>query len=101
MAKPAIALDHAGEYNVEAVIPARLLLPGRYSVTLALHVPKAKMYDLRKQALSFRIVSTIADRFGGFADDELGQIFADVKWRIADPESRASNARIAAAARTN
>src|SRR5205085_10751539 len=52
MAKPAIAIDRAGEYKLEALIPARLLLPGRYSITLALHTPKTKLYDLRKQALS-------------------------------------------------
>jgi lipopolysaccharide transport system ATP-binding protein len=84
MANPAIAVHRQGEYNIEAVIPARLLLPGRYSLTLALHTPKTKMYDLRKQALGFRIVSTVADRFDGFAGDELGQIFADVKWNRID-----------------
>src|SRR2546421_6212490 len=63
MAKPAIPVDRAGKHHVEAVIPGRLLLPGRYSITLALHTPKTKLYDLRKQALSFRIVATMADRF--------------------------------------
>ena len=62
-------------------LPARLLLPGQYFITLALHTPKTKLYDLRKQALGFRIVATMADRFDGFAGEELGQIFADVKWQ--------------------
>src|SRR5438067_481361 len=91
MAKPAIPVHRTGEHHVEAVIPGRLLLPGRYSISLALHTPKTKLYDLRKQALSFRIVATMADRFDGFSGDELGQIFADVKWRRTDHEDRQSS----------
>jgi lipopolysaccharide transport system ATP-binding protein len=80
MAKPAISVEAAGEHHIAAAIPGRLLLPGRYSISLALHTPKTKMYDVRKQALSFRIVATLADRYDGFAGDDLGQVHADVKW---------------------
>ena len=80
MADPPFSVESAGKHTLTALIPGRLLLPGLYFVTLALHTPKTKLYDLRKQALSFRIVPTMADRFDGFAGDELGQIFADVKW---------------------
>src|SRR6267143_1514485 len=93
MAKPVISVEAAGEYNIAAVIPGRLLLPGRYSISLALHTPKTKLYDLRKQALSFRIVGTIGDRYDGFASDELGQIYADVKWRRSDQPDRRSSLR--------
>jgi lipopolysaccharide transport system ATP-binding protein len=81
MADPPLSVESAGKHTLTALIPARLLLPGHYSITLALHTPKTKLYDLRKQALSFRIVPTMADRFDGFAGDELGQVFADVKWQ--------------------
>ena len=91
MAKPVISVEAAGEYNIAAVIPGRLLLPGRYSISLALHTPKTKLYDLRKQALSFRIVGTIGDRYDGFASDELGQIYADVKWSRSDQPDRQSS----------
>jgi lipopolysaccharide transport system ATP-binding protein len=93
MAKPAISVEAAGEHNIAAVIPGRLLLPGRYSISLALHTPKTKLYDLRKRALSFRIVGTIGDRYDGFAGDELGQIYADVKWRRSDQPDRRSSLR--------
>lgn len=101
MARPAIALDRAGDYGVEAVIPARLLLPSRYSITLALHVPKTKMYDRRKQALSFRIVSTIADRFDGFASEDLGQVFADVQWRRIERHDQEPSGQLRSAASSN
>jgi hypothetical protein len=93
MAKPAISVEAAGEHNIAAVIPARLLLPGRYSISLALHTPKTKLYDFRKQALGFRIVGTIGDRYDGFAGDELGQIYADVKWHRTDQPDRQSSPR--------
>jgi len=54
MARPAISVEAAGDHSISALIPARLLLPGRYSITLALHTPKTKMYDVRKQALGCR-----------------------------------------------
>jgi len=88
MAKPAISVEAAGEYNIAAVIPGRLLLPGRYSITLALHTPKTKLYDRRKRALSFRVVGTIDDSYDGFAEDELGHVYADVKWRRSEEPSR-------------
>jgi lipopolysaccharide transport system ATP-binding protein len=81
MANPPISVETPGEHHLAALIPARLLLPGRYSITLALHTPKTKLYDIRRQALSFRIVATVADRYDGFAADELGQVHADVKWQ--------------------
>jgi hypothetical protein len=80
MANPPISVEAAGEHHITAVIPGRLLLPGRYSVSLALHTPKTKLYDRREQALGFRILAMVNDRYDGFAGDELGQIFADVKW---------------------
>ena len=82
MAKPAISVESPGEHHLSALIPARLLLPGRYSVTLALHTPKTKLYDARKQALGFRIVGTMTDRYDGFSGDDLGQVHADVKWEV-------------------
>ena len=90
MAKPAISVETAGEHNIAAVIPAHLLLPGRYSITLALHTPKTKLYDVRKQALGFRILATMLDRYDGFSGDDLGQVYADVKWRV--QQNRASSA---------
>ena len=93
MAKPALSVEAAGSHTLSALIPGRLLLPGHYFITLALHTPKTKLYDLRKEALGFRIVPTMADRFDGFAGDDLGQIFADVKWhRIENAPTTAEHA---------
>jgi len=84
MAEPAISIETPGEHRIAALIPGRLLLPGSYSITLALHTPRTKLYDRRRQALTFRIVATMADRFDGFSGDDLGQVYADVKWQRVD-----------------
>jgi len=87
MAEPAISIEAPGEYRIAALIPGRLLLPGSYSITLALHTPKTKLYDRRRQALTFRIVGTMADKFDGFSGDDLGQVYANVKWqRVDEPD---------------
>jgi lipopolysaccharide transport system ATP-binding protein len=86
MADPPILVEAQGEYNIAAAIPRRLLLPGRYFINLALHTPKTKLYDRRLQALGFTIVATVADSFDGFAGDELGHVYADVKWRRIFPD---------------
>src|SRR4029077_10225488 len=72
MADPPLSVESAGEHTLTASIPARLLLPGHYFITLALHTPKTKLYDARREALSFRIVPTVTDRYDGFSGDELG-----------------------------
>jgi lipopolysaccharide transport system ATP-binding protein len=82
MADPPLSVGSAGKYTLAAEIPGRLLLPGHYFITLALHTPKTKLYDVRRQALSFQIVATIDDRYDGFSGDDLGKIFANVKWRL-------------------
>ena len=86
MANPLLSIETPGEHNIAALIPSRLLLPGRYFVTLALHTPKTHLYDLREQALCFRITSP-AHADDGFSSDELGHVYADVKWRRLGPHS--------------
>ena len=85
MADPPISVEAAGEYTIAALIPPHFLLPGRYLINLSLHTPKTRLYDSREQALCFRInTDAIDSAHGGFASDELGHVYADVKWhRIA------------------
>jgi lipopolysaccharide transport system ATP-binding protein len=90
MAEPAISVETPGEHKIAALIPGRLLLPGSYSITLALHTPGTKLYDRRRQVLTFRIVATMADRFDGFSGDDLGQIYANVRWQRVDEHDTGS-----------
>jgi len=79
MAEPAISVESAGTHHLSAMIPSRLLLPGRYFINLALHIPNVHLYDRRDQALGFQIVG-MPGGYQGFPSEELGQIYADVKW---------------------
>jgi lipopolysaccharide transport system ATP-binding protein len=89
MANPPISIETPGEYNIAAVIPARFLLPGRYFVNFALHTPKTHLYDLREQALGFRI-NVPADAHHGLGSDEVGQVYADIKWRRTEDQAATS-----------
>jgi lipopolysaccharide transport system ATP-binding protein len=89
MADPPLSVESAGKHTLAASIPGRLLLPGRYFITLALHTPKTKLYDVRREALSFRIVAAMTDRYDGFSGDDLGQVYANVKWERADEDDDA------------
>ena len=93
MAEPEISIETPGEHKIAALIPSRLLLPGSYSITLALHTPRTKLYDRRRQALTFRVVATMTDRFDGFSGDDLGQVYADVKWQRIDEHDSGSTVR--------
>jgi len=83
MANPAVSVESAGTHHIAALIPSRLLLPGRYFINLALHIPNAHLYDFREQALGFQIVGTPGG-YHGFPSEELGHVYADVKWRRSD-----------------
>jgi hypothetical protein len=80
MADPAISVEAPGTYDIAAQIPARLLLPGRYFIDLALHTPNTQFYDNREQSLCFQIIGAPSG-YHGFASEDLGHVYADVKWR--------------------
>ena len=50
MARPRISVEAAGTHNITAMIPPTLL-PGRYTVNLALHRPHVQTYDFRERVL--------------------------------------------------
>ena len=99
MADPAISVEAAGLHDIAALMPARLLLPGRYFISLALHTPNTHLYDLREQALSFGIIGT-AEGYHGFSSDELGHVYADVKWQRTEERRPQTPARDAASEAT-
>jgi lipopolysaccharide transport system ATP-binding protein len=86
MANPAISVEAPGTHDITALIPSRLLLPGRYFLNLALHTPNTALYDSREQALCFKIIGT-ADGYHGLPSEELGHVYANVKWRVTPASS--------------
>ena len=71
-----VEIGAEGSYEVTAIIPKKLLLPGQYSVTLALHSRNVEVFDSHEHALSFEVIRKDAD-YRGFPFTALGQVYAD------------------------
>ena len=71
--------------SCEATIPGDLLIPGRYLLTLFVHVPLVRMLFLADDALVLNIIDAGSPfaRYEGKAD--CGCIFVDCRWRIDFP----------------
>jgi lipopolysaccharide transport system ATP-binding protein len=80
MASPAISVEQPGIHDISATIPSQLLLPGRYFINLALHVPNTHLYDRREQSLCFQIIG-LPGGYHGFPSEELGHVYANVNWQ--------------------
>ena len=70
----------------EAVIPANLLVPGRYQFVLFIHVPVVRMIYLAEDALSITVLDAGSPLaiYEGKAD--CGCVFVDCRWCIQIPE---------------
>ena len=83
-------VDFPAEYppavHWEGVIPGDLLVPGRYLLTLFIHVPVVKMLFLAEDALVLNVIDagSPAARYEGKAD--YGCVFVDCHWQIGFPE---------------
>jgi lipopolysaccharide transport system ATP-binding protein len=87
MADPAISIEAPGLHHIAATMPPRLLLPGPYFVNLALHTPHIQLYDFRGQSLHFKIIGA-AEGYHGFSSEELGHVYADVKWQRSEEDRK-------------
>jgi lipopolysaccharide transport system ATP-binding protein len=76
-----VVVDRAGAYEVLARIPGSFLVPGRYSINAALHLPNLELYDLREHILAFDLEETGSGRYD-FRGQEVGCVFADVDWQL-------------------
>ena len=64
---------------LNAEIPARFLVPGKYTVFLALHIPNIEVLSILDDMLGFEIEETGTD-FYTYHGNDYGCVFADVKW---------------------
>jgi lipopolysaccharide transport system ATP-binding protein len=72
--------EQPGTYTLHARIPGMLLVPGSYTVNVALHIPNVELFDLRESVLLFNIQETGSGRYD-FAGTSAGYVLADVKWQ--------------------
>ena len=76
MARPEVSVETVGTHEITAVIPATLMLPGRYLVNLALHRPNVEIYDFHEQVLGFEVISADG-HYHGFPSGTLGHVHAE------------------------
>jgi lipopolysaccharide transport system ATP-binding protein len=74
-----LSIETAGIHTVAAIIPSRLLLPGRYFIDIALHRPNLQLYDYRERALSFEVIQP-SGRYSNFPSSAFGYVHAEVIW---------------------
>ena len=78
-ADPPMLVEDAGEHCVAVQIPGKLLLPGSYSISVALHRPNLQMYDHREHILRFDVEETGSGRYD-YPAHTLGHVIVDLKW---------------------
>ena len=71
----------------EATIPGNLLVPGRYVLTLYIHVPLMRMIFLASDALTINVIDagSIWAIYEGKGDS--GCVFVECNWRVLVPEA--------------
>jgi lipopolysaccharide transport system ATP-binding protein len=72
-------ISNAGLVNLSIKVPAKTLVPNRYSVTLALHLPNVQIVDLLKGYISFQVVETGTDYYH-YGNEDYGCVFVDCEW---------------------
>jgi homopolymeric O-antigen transport system ATP-binding protein len=77
-------VEEVGTHEVVAKIPGNFLIPGSYSINVALHRPNVQIFDLREHVLCFDVEDTGSGRYD-FAGVDLGCVLADVKWERRPP----------------
>jgi len=78
-ADPPMLVEEAGNHCMTVQIPGKLLLPGSYSISVALHRPNLQMFDSREHALRFDVEETGSGRYD-YPVHTLGHVIVDLKW---------------------
>lgn len=75
----ASVIKEAGFHEFEIKLPVRFLVPNKFNLTFALHVPNVKMIDCLDDCLSFEIIETGSDLFK-YSGSDYGCVYVDCKW---------------------
>ncbi|HYO07477.1 MAG TPA: ABC transporter ATP-binding protein [Tepidisphaeraceae bacterium] len=89
-ANPRVIVEEPGDHELAVQLPPQFLVPGDYSMTVALHVPNVENFDVREHALSFEIEDTGSARYE-YGRNEIGCVLVDLPWkRLAGPKGASS-----------
>jgi lipopolysaccharide transport system ATP-binding protein len=76
-----LEINQPGIYEFELQLPEKFLVPNKFNLTFALHVPNIVMIDCLDDCLSFEIVETGSD-FHIYGGNDYGCIFVDCNWKL-------------------
>tara|TARA_R110000868_G_scaffold115158_1_gene307761 strand:- start:302 stop:775 length:474 start_codon:yes stop_codon:yes gene_type:complete len=68
-----------GYYEIQSLIPNKILVPNEYRVSVGLHVPNVTVLSFQEDAVTFSIEETGTDFFQ-YAGNDYGCVFVDCKW---------------------
>ena len=72
-------IKESGYYNFTVQLPCNFLVPNRFTITFALHVPNVLLIDNLNDCLSFEIVET-GSELHKYAGVDFGCVFVDCNW---------------------
>ncbi len=72
-------IEESGFYEFEVKLPVRFLVPNKFNLTFALHVPNIKMIDCLDDCLSFEIIETGSDLYK-YSGSDYGCVYVNCKW---------------------
>jgi lipopolysaccharide transport system ATP-binding protein len=70
----------AGPVTYTIKLPRRFLMPGRYMLTIAAHIPRVQLFDLIDDEISFMIHET-SSYAGVLPDDRTGIVNETINWQ--------------------
>ena len=72
-------ISKPGELSLNVTIPSNVLMPGKYSITFAIHLPNISMIDLLNDIVTFEIQET-GSALNHYLGSDSGCVFVNCKW---------------------
>ncbi len=70
-----------GSWEATAEIPAHLLAPGVYYLSVGLHIPRVHTYDVRNNILGFTVIESGSSEYE-WAGQDLGVVLVEPRWSV-------------------
>jgi len=72
---------NTNQFTTKLKIPAKLLTPGRYSFSMAFHIPNVRIIDQIDEVCRFKIID-MGSEFAMYEGLDYGCVFANCSWEI-------------------
>lgn len=76
-------INDKGQVSVRIAIPSKVLVPNKYNITLAIHIPNFEIIEMLKDVAAFEVMETGTD-FYLYEGTDYGCVFVNCKWEKTD-----------------